>query len=224
MLTGGYAVFWFVTCLLITQVVMAGLTTLIKQIPLQIAVILVLYILAHVETSFFPNANIPWNADVAFLAMTYYAAGYYVRPILQKLFQYRIVFLCALMLPAILITGDLLHLFQYKLDMKVLEYTNWFLDLFIPLAMTLSFLTISYWIVRLKTVAKILSYIGLMSLTIMYMHFPINLVFEELTGEQTVIQYLLLGVIIPVFLHLVISRITLAKILFLGSLYKAKAA
>ncbi|MFD1953721.1 acyltransferase family protein [Paenibacillus thailandensis] len=217
MLTGGYAVFWFVTCLLITQVVFAVLTTLVKGVPFQIAIIIALYLLAHIETTVYPNANIPLNADVTMLAMTYYAAGYYTKPLLQKLFESKFILLFALIIPALLFSGDYFKLFHYSLDMKVLEYTSWVMDLIIPITMTLAFSIICYWIARAKSIAKVFSYIGLMSLTIMYMHFPINLIAEEVIGKHGAIQFLLLGCIVPAIIHSVLDKITLAKVLFLGS-------
>ncbi|WP_141432406.1 acyltransferase family protein [Bacillus sp. 03113] len=211
-MVGPYAVFWFITCLLATQILFTLITYKFKSASIQISILIVLFIIAHVQTTFTKIDRIPWNIDVALIAIFYYAFGYYFKRfkdiILKNIFIICLVFISSLSF----IILDSSGIIQYTLDMKNHLYTNLIFDIIIPICFILSVFILSNLIAKINFIGEI----GKMSLTIMYLHFPLNFLVKYLFGWYNFYSFVIIGLIIPIAIHLIIKRYKLTNLLFQG--------
>jgi polysaccharide biosynthesis protein PslL len=217
-LTGDYAPFWFITCLLGTQIIFGIIHTLIKSKKIQIAIILFFYILAHVESMLVHNKGVmfyaPLATDVILITIAYYAFGFYFKKLLTNIPMYIQIFSLALSIVFIVLQANKILSFQFEL--KYVEYSNIILDFIVPISFTVLFLGISQAIIKSKFTSSVLSTLGMASLTIMYLHFPINLFIDKFITYSSVF-FILIGLIVPLALeNLVIQRNLVLRFLFLG--------
>jgi polysaccharide biosynthesis protein PslL len=164
LLRGQYAVFWFITCLFLTQLVFALIVMRFKEIKTQLLIVGIAFLFAHVESKLLTvhNIPIPWNADVTLLALTYYSFGFYTRRFLINIIQRHLTTIVLLIISIMLIIGNHFEIFTYELDLKYRIYNNLLLDLVIPLSFITTICGISYWISKLP-IAKIFATLGTMS-------------------------------------------------------------
>ncbi|MEH7613992.1 acyltransferase family protein, partial [Gottfriedia acidiceleris] len=225
MLGGEFAVFWFITCLLITQILFGLLTYFFKSLKSQMVIIGTIYIFAHFEIKLVTKLAIvvPWNMDVSLFALFYFAIGFYLKNNfnIKRLFtkEYSILF-CTFTF--VLVIADYYKLFNYRLDMKYHLYTNILLDLLIPTVITIAICAISFWLSKVPKM-NFLSYLGVISLPVMYLHFPINIEIQKVVGNYDWLIFSIIGVVIPVLINvLILERLSITKVLFLGNLSKGK--
>jgi polysaccharide biosynthesis protein PslL len=225
-LTGPYAVFWFITCLYLTQIVFALILIRFKEIKTQLLIVGIAYLLAHVESKILSvhNMPIPWNADVTLLAIVYYSFGFYTRLLLTRIIKHHLTTIILLIISIMFIVGNHYRIFTYQLDLKYHIYNNLLLDLVIPLLFSTTICGISYWISKLP-IAKIFTTLGTMSLSIMYLHMPLNFIGCNLTYNYSPVIFTLIGVIIPVLINkFVLERFSVTKFLFLGIVPKTNSS
>jgi polysaccharide biosynthesis protein PslL len=215
-----YVVMWFIPCMFLTQFLCILIHYYFKSSMLRFGIIFLFYCLSHLETWFAAEHNIfvPWNIDVALLALSYYTFGY----LLQRIFTFykkKIDFLKLLMFCVI---GGTVFIFTlrsqiaYIFDMRSVTYHHLFLDLIIPITLTLLLFSLCILITKLGPLSNILSYIGKSSLIIMYTHVPIKIIYEEATVPN---HYLivLLGLILPLLIaKFLLEKNTYTNLLVLG--------
>ena len=215
---GIFGAFWFVTCLYATQVAFTLLTFGGRSKAVVVAVIAVAYICAHIEAAINLRHPIscPLNLDVALMALSYYAIGFFGKPIIQENRLPKLVYPLAAAVSVALIIGDAHSLFRYDLDMKYLGYTRPVLDIAIPVTMVIALC----WIARMiaKTpIGRFIGVIGSASLTIMYLHMwiihTVRYVYQPGLAEFT-----LIGIFVPLAVWWgVLNRFRITRRLFLGS-------
>jgi len=222
---GAFAVFWFITCLLVTQVVFASITLFFKSIKTQIAIVSLLFIIGHIQSIFLTDRlfPLPWNFDVALVSTFYFAVGFYFKKMSGvKLFSNVKYGLISVLLLFLLVIGDILNVFSYSLDMKKHFYHNLFFDAIIPLIISAFICFISYHLVRLRF-SNALNWLGLISLPIMYLHFPINVILKSVFGEYNWIVFSVNGFAFSVLFYLlIVNNLKFADFLFLGNMPKVK--
>ncbi|MCP1092503.1 acyltransferase family protein [Bacillaceae bacterium OS4b] len=220
LLSGPYAVFWFITCLWFTQVCFALLVLRFKSFKLQIAILGIAYLVAHIQTEFIHFNKIPWNVDVMLIAIVFYAFGYYIKQygsiLTMDVSKKILIFLVCITL----LTIDYFGFINYNLDLKAHVYNNFILDLIIPLTFTTAFFIISKILSNLTFVTEL----GKMSLTIMYLHFPINYLVTAVFGFDGFIPFVFIGLIIPVMIHLIVQRFRITNMLFQGAFKGTKSS
>lgn len=207
-------VFWFITCLFITELLFMVFYLLIKNPQRIIILISILYIVAHVETTFIdPQAvMIPWNADVALICLSYYAFGYYGKNFLKTITPGQCI--CISLLPLLLIILHLNGYYSYKLDLKYLNYTHIIQDFLVPITMTTVLCGISRAIS--KTATKYSTIIATRTMPIMYIHVPLNEILYKVFMHGS-LSNTLIGVLIPVLMSkFIFERFPLTRLLFLG--------
>lgn len=222
-LTGPYGVFWFITCLLFTQLLFGYITRFRKAT--QIVIIVLYYLLAHViSMTSLKNYNLPWNIDVSLIAITYYALGYYGKKAIPALLSRWAVVPVLLLLSAAAFYLDRTGVISYTLNMKYKEYDALVLDLAIPLIISLSVCAIVYWLSRLLPLTW-LGNLGRNTVAIMYLHLPINYGLKTLLGtEYGLIPFTLVGVVIPLLIAWLIVRVPILARLYLGHGGKSRPA
>jgi fucose 4-O-acetylase-like acetyltransferase len=214
-----YTVFWFFTCLFATQVLFAIINLLCKDNRLVIAVVAVAYLLAHVESWLMASHPplVPWDLDVALMAVVYYAIGYFCKKLLANISL--LITSAAVILSVLLIVVDCRGLMNYVLNLKYLVYQHLFLDLSIPMVMAVALLGISQILAR-SGLGRVVSLMGNVALPVVYLHVPVNTVLlVEYHCHYGNFAAILFGLAAPIILSkLVFERFPLTRYLFQGRL------
>ncbi|WP_445491737.1 acyltransferase family protein [Niallia sp. 03133] len=215
-LTGYFTVFWFITCLLFTQILFAAILLFFKSHKSRISIIVLCYVLAHIEASLVPeDFAFPLNADVSLLALAYVAIGWYVKQYAKHLFKSYSVALAILGVFTLLLLGEHLNLFEYTLDMKNHGYTNVVLDLLIPVTFSFTLLLICYWLAKIPSV-NVFANLGKVTMPIMYLHMPFNRIVALEWDSYHWLLFTLIGLVVPLIFYKISEKYTITKVLFLG--------
>ncbi|MEC0212897.1 acyltransferase family protein [Paenibacillus ehimensis] len=214
-LGGWYGVFWFITCLLLVHLLMGYLTR--YSVKVQAAAVLVSYTAAHlVSMTPLAKVDIPWNADVALMAVTFFFLGYTFKAQLAAWLERGTWFIPALLISAAAIVLNKEQIWIFRMDMKMKVYTQPVLDLIVPLACVLVVLQLCYWASRWP-VSSVLAFLGTVTISIMYLHIPVNIVLKYGLGlEYGSLVFTLAGVLIPLGAAWIMSKSPLLTLLFLG--------
>jgi polysaccharide biosynthesis protein PslL len=215
-----YVVMWFIPCMFLTQLLFVLIHFHFKSNMMRFVIILLFYCLSHLETWFAADHTIfvPWNIDVALLALSYYAFGYLLKRIFifsKKNIHFRKLLMFSVIGGAVFIF-TLRSQIAYIFDMRSVTYHHLFLDLIIPITLTLLLFSLCILITKFGQLSNILSYIGKSSLIIMYTHVPIKIIYEEAI-EPNHYLIVLLGLILPLlFTKFRLEKNSYTSLLVLG--------
>ncbi|MEK3902195.1 MULTISPECIES: acyltransferase family protein [unclassified Paenibacillus] len=214
-LTGPYGVFWFITCLLFTQLLFGYIVRYSRSI--QLLIIASAYLLSHViSLTSLKNFNLPWNIDVSLLAITYYAIGFYGKKVIPALIRRYWALPVLLPLCGLVLLLERRGVIQYSLNMKYKEYTSLVLDLAVPLLVSLTICAGVYRLVQLVPLDWMGS-LGRNSIAIMYLHLPLNYSLKYLLGaDYGLIPFTLIGVGVPLLVAMWAVRSPVLSRLYLG--------
>lgn len=214
-LTGPYGVFWFITCLLFTQLLFGFIVR--YTVRTQFLLITSAYALSHlISLTTLKNYNLPWNIDVALLAVTYYAIGYYGKQTIPALIRLRAALPVLLPLCAFVFYMEYAGVIRYSLNMKYKEYDAVFLDLAIPLLISLTICAAVYHLSKLLPLTW-LGNLGRNTIAIMYLHLPVNYAVKYLLGaEYGLLAFTVIGVGVPLLAAWCASRSPALSKLYLG--------
>lgn len=227
-ITGIHGVFWYVTCLFITQILFAITCLYCKKNLTRFVVVISCYLFAHFETinlvpligkSTFKDIVIPWNMDVAFLAIFFLGFGYFTKKFISAIPNYlgmlsiigSIIFMC------------LYHIskLDYHLSLKYLRYDHLFLDAIIPITMCIAVLYLCQIIAKVQLI-KPCTICGKESVTIMYIHLFANAVLSQFFDYGPLL-FTIIGVFVPLLLkRFIIETQPTIKPLFIGLNVKRK--
>ncbi|CAM5191868.1 hypothetical protein UACE39S_04896 [Ureibacillus acetophenoni] len=210
---GGYfGVFWFITTLLITQILFSFVLRFKNQ-KVVFLIILISYMLSYINSAYFADKSIMWNANVALLAIVYYYVGYLLKNRAHIFNMYTAIISLIISMVFFLLKYN--EIYNYAFNMKIYNYHTFGLDLLIPISISFVIFTISKYIERFK-VGEDLAYLGKMSLVIMYLHIPANLLAENFFQYNTVI-FTIIGIILPILVSsLIFEKLYVTRYLFLG--------
>lgn len=222
-LTSYFGVFWFITCLYLTQILFAYIQMKINRLSLKLFIILIFYVVARIITTVpvLTELIIPWNADVVFMAYVYYSIGFYGKDVIKRLIVKFSTLISTLALAIIFVVLNANDLMNFKLDMKHNDYSLVGLDILIPVIFGLFIFAISY---QLSTSLKYnsLGYLGAASLTIMYLHLATNILLQQLFSYTDIFTFTIVGVLIPVIIHyFLLEKFSITRKFFLG-VFKSK--
>jgi fucose 4-O-acetylase-like acetyltransferase len=212
-----YTVFWFFTCLFATQVLFALINLLCKDSRLVLAAVAIAYLLAHAESWLMINHPplVPWDLDVALIAVVYYAIGYFCKKLLADI-SLRIT-LVTVAVSGLLIAIDYRGWMNYVLNLKYVVYQHLLLDLLIPMVMAVALLGISQILARGR-LGRAVTLMGNVALPVVYLHVPINTVLLiEYHCHYGNVAAVLFGFVTPIILSkLVFERFSWTRYLFQG--------
>lgn len=211
-LQGPYGVFWFITVLLLTQLLLGIISNFYKWI--QIFIIAALFVVGHSE--FIISFDWLWNANVVMIAIFYYSLGYYSKEIIRKYHDSFTAAAISAALAAIVIFINVNGQLDFYLNLKMSSYNHFILDIIIPLLFFMPVIYISS-VIEKFPIKEILKVIGQYSIVIMYLHLPVNIFFRTvLEYNVTAFEFTVLGVAIPVIIGYLFSLTKPTRILFLG--------
>jgi polysaccharide biosynthesis protein PslL len=215
-LLGYYGVFWFITCLFITQILFI-LINLYFKLNIQLLVVFSFYLLAHIISSsqYISSIKTPWNFDVSFLALTYYAGGFYSRKWLASIKDKLTYLITGISTCILFVVIENNGLFSYNLNMKDKIFNHVVLDILIPFIFTFTLCLISYWI-SLSIFKNLFLFFGNISLVIMYLHMPINIGIRQIGINTSFLEFIIIGLLVPILFSFVIKNFSITKRLFLG--------
>lgn len=214
-LTGPYGVFWFITCLLFTQLLFGFIVR--YSLRTQLLLIVSAYLLSHlISLTSLSNFNLPWNIDVSLLAVTYYAIGYYGKQAIPALIRRPFALPVLMLLSAIIFGLERSGIISYSLNMKYKEYTALLLDLLIPLLISLTICAGVYWLTKLVPL-NWLGNLGRNTIAIMYLHLPVNYGLKHLVGmDYGLVPFTVIGIGLPLLAAAWMSRFPALSRLYLG--------
>jgi fucose 4-O-acetylase-like acetyltransferase len=191
-----YVVMWFIPCLFFTQLLAVLTFFIFRKNSSRISIILLFYGLAHFENWLSNDYSIfiPWNLDVALLALPYYMLGYLMSRIIVKLDLIKLVII-GMAATGVLFFG-ITSPIAYILDMRSVTYHHIFLDLLIPIALTILLFIVCALLTKAGRLAGWLTYIGQSSLIIMYTHVPIKIILEYLVNANHLL-IVATGIVLP---------------------------
>lgn len=218
MLTGFFASFWFITVLYLTQIAFSLLLLNIRNPKAVAAIIALSYLLSYFDSLFSVSGHdirFLWNADVVLFAIVFYSIGYLLKN--NKIaVNPKVLALCSLV-ACMAVIFDAFGIIDYTLDMKISRYNHFLLDLLIPTSLSILVLRLSRFVEK-YSFSKYLVHAGIYSLSIMYLHMPINILMDHICPRNPLVVSVV-GIVIPVLISkFIFERHYLTRLLFLGKL------
>ncbi len=223
---GVFVIYWFTTCLFVTQCLFAAGLLAIRSRPICIGLVAAAYALAHVESSLLAGPGrpvVPWALDTVLIALPFYALGFAGRRALSL--DYRaagIVSTVAVAAALGLTACRAIGLFHYRLDLRALEYRHPLLDLVVPVAFILALIPLSRLVARTR-LSRGFVLLGMTTMPIMYIHLPLAkaVIGAMQITRPTAAHAVVLGIIcllVPTALaRLLFARVRLLRLGLLGA-------
>ncbi|MCI8577029.1 MAG: acyltransferase family protein [Lachnospiraceae bacterium] len=219
-------VYWYITCFIATLFLFHFLLEHFSDKTVKCLIIAgggISVIESYIAESIhlLKSPGVPWNLDVALLAVVYLAIGFYhkerINLWLAKGSKKSDIF--AVLTTCILVVFCIFNYWGgrrvYYFDMKQLFYKELFMAIVIPCAFGIVLCRLVYWIDIVDTfkwLKKGLCYLGQMTLPIMYLHVPLNTWKVEVKYGRIV--YMLIGVCVPIVFTVLLNRFTIMRKLF----------
>ncbi|WP_057832363.1 acyltransferase family protein [Colwellia sp. TT2012] len=212
-LTGELSVFWFITSLFLTQIVFALIATVANKKVLSI-IMLISLLLAYIAEPFMQDKSYFWAVNTVLYALPFYYAGY-----LYKQFNTSVTSIinhfCIVYTVLFFIAFSLMPEIFY-IDIK---YSNLGMPI-ISFVLSLT-VTVVIFIVAQKTsdmshLAKPFVMLGGMSMTIMYLHQPLQITVKHGFNLDNQFFLILLTILFSIFCHYMLSRTRLSRQYFFG--------
>jgi polysaccharide biosynthesis protein PslL len=212
MLKGTSGIFWFVTCLFLTQQT-ANLvlsTPLRKAAPVIFAVFLVL---AYVNQFMFPRWHLPWDANVVLFSAPVFYVGYLLRG--RALGRTVAILACVLAVAGL---GAVMLGAPWTMDLKNGKYGIPLLSLSAALCCILALMQLSKGMERFSILRAPLGILGRASMTIMFLHLPALVLFQDYFHWEN--PWLLFPIIValPLAADWLFHRFAWTRVIFLGDI------
>jgi polysaccharide biosynthesis protein PslL len=215
LLTGWTSVFWFITCLFVTQQVFNILLN--KFTPKMVCILMfICLIFSYLGSLLFLEFHLPWSLEVTLAALPFFACGYYIR---QANVSFQLPLAPAAAFLIIGLSGLLIFVRpDAAYDMKYAKHGIPFLSFIAALAVIFSLIQIATLICRLPLLKQGLSVAGSASLVIMYLHQPLQIMIKHhsplLSQEWTRIA---LSILISILSYRFLMKYAISRALCLGS-------
>jgi fucose 4-O-acetylase-like acetyltransferase len=204
-LYGYLGVFWFVPCLFMTQ---QFTNYLLARFTLKANLIIIsaCLLVSYLNHSYLQEAKFPYNANVVFAAAPFYFCGYLFKNHIKN-WRFAIVLPFAALGLCLTVVG-----YSNYVDMKNTNYGIIPFTFFSGLALIIVLIAVF----KNLPFLSILSRTGKASLTIMYLHQPIQLfIFDNLTVNPA--WRIGAGVVLPMIVFMIAKNWSVTRALLLGS-------
>jgi fucose 4-O-acetylase-like acetyltransferase len=213
-LTGVVGVFWFVTCLFLTQQLFNFALNRLDSRKKIFILATVLYLFAVVDQYGFKYVSFPWEINIVLCSFIFYTVGHIFGNYIFDFSSIRIDLAAIL----VSISGILLFFYDHSVsfNMKYTHYGWFIISPIVAISITKCISTLSHKIAKVKLLGEFLSFSGKASLTIMFTHQYFHYKFYEYSKEYPWILTftIFFGCLI---LHYFISLSKICRLLFLGS-------
>ncbi|WP_422396786.1 acyltransferase family protein [Staphylococcus massiliensis] len=214
-LQGPLGVLWFISVLLVTQLVMGFISR--YNIYIQLSIITLFYIVGHIiAMTSLSQIELPWKLSAVTGALFYYSMGYYLKNYIVKyVHNFKLIipiFIFLIAFTFLYITLD----FAFSINLKTDVFDSLILDAIIPILISFLICSLSFFLSKVK-VFNFLKWLGRNSITIMYLHLPINIIIMRLLkSDYHDLLFVLFGVFISLAFGLILSKIKFTKHLFIS--------
>ncbi|MGX8882274.1 acyltransferase family protein [Methylovorus sp. SPW-M1] len=208
-LRGIESVFWFVTCLYATQLLVNWL--LIKLPKLANYLCAGMLCISYVN-AYFHDIWLPWNINVVLAAAPIFFIGHVYKRIPNKIPYEWTAFIVAGAAISLLLAG-----FDNTYDMKAAQYGLPFITFLSAIAMIVVLIKIATWLEHINYVRELFIQIGQASIIIMFLHQLVLIKSKIYLGENHEAVRFSLAIIITMAAYYLLKRIALSRALFLGS-------
>ncbi|WP_144646788.1 acyltransferase family protein [Priestia megaterium] len=205
-----YGVFWFVTCLLVTQLTFALTTYMFRSQILIIFIMAVFYGLAHVRG--ISQLMLPWSINTVLIALPYYAIGYYSRNMVHIL-KKKLILSLGIVVFCVIVILEQMQKLNYELDLKAGVYNHLYLDIIIPISCIVLLYHLSNNL-KYRWLEKITESIGMASMSIMFLHIPIYILGLKYTNNGFLLG--IIGILISYSIHQLFKLSFITRFMFLG--------
>jgi len=209
MLTGALGVFWFVTCLFLTQQLMNYLINKLNSKSLLVLMGLFITI-SFINTYIYTEIWLPWNANVIVASAPLFYLGY-----IYKTSAFKINYITLVTLGIVVLLFSFIYP-QNVYGMKNAYYGIPIITLISSIILVLNIKLISEKLSKFKISNRILSEIGKASMVIMYLHQPIQILTKSYLSDNYTIRFLT-ATIISYTIYLILAKFKFGRALFLGS-------
>lgn len=218
--------YWYITCFLFTLFLLALLLKKEYANKKTVALILAGGGIAVIESNLAKYVNlirspgIPWNLDVALLALVYVAIGYYGKAQVRNWLsseehKYDVASVIVFAVIVVFCSFNIKFGFYY-FDMKPVYYRELILAIVVPCAFGVVIARLVYWMGKrkfLNWLNRRVAFLGRTTIPIMFIHAPLNtLLLEHFKYGR--LFYVLIGVGVPVIITLIFSRFMMMRKLF----------
>jgi len=219
-LVGILGVFWFVTCLYITQVLYSWLESCVGMKKIHLAA-LIFIVLAYMNQMFLPSLMLPWNANVVFFAFPLFHIGCMAKRLglmawRAKKSQWLIALAIMLGCLLVYVLGGLA-----PLDMKNTNYGIPVFGFLVAIGCVFILKVIACQWMN-STVGGLLREIGQRSMTIMFIHQLVHVGLEQMTNMAWSLVAVV-SLLLPCLAHEFIKRSNLLSFYLLGANRLAKS-
>ncbi|MFD0836287.1 acyltransferase family protein [Mariniflexile aquimaris] len=208
-LHGALGVFWFITCLFLTQQTMNYLIVKLKT-KILILIISVILVFSYINMVYFPNLYLPWNAHVVLASAPIFYLGFLFKNKNIKIKN-----------SIFLLIGCSVMIFSYfypenVYDMKTTNYGIPLVTLLSSIVLVLNLKIISIKLSNFKWPKLMFSEIGKASMVIMYLHQPIQFLTSSYISESPLFRFLI-TIIVSCLIYRIFLNFKISRSLFLGS-------
>lgn len=174
--------------------------------------------------NFLEFPGIPWNLDVSLMAIVYIGIGFYCKDKIKIILEdeEKKYDLIAVVIIVVLIIFCIFNYSSeevwYYFDMKPVYYKELVSAIIVPCLFGFVICRIIHWLEKVNVVENIFALLGRMTISIMFLHIPLNQWMEDIGYGGLV--YVLIGIVVPVVFTVVFCRFEgLRKLFGLPDLY-----
>jgi fucose 4-O-acetylase-like acetyltransferase len=208
---GAQMVLWFPVCLFFTQQVANLLFRFVPQPSLRWAIGLIFFVFGYANQFLVPDFRLPLALNVVAGALPFFLIGHALRGPWPR---WRVPLA---LLPVVLVMlGIAIPQWPLHFHMRMAEYGWPLLSTLGALGTFLGLLQLCRSLARIPWLVRIANPVGEASMTIMYLHVVVLVQLANI-GATSWIFLLIGGVFLPTALHLVLERISLLRLCFLGA-------
>lgn len=208
-----FGVFWFITCLFFTIVIFNE----VIKLRFKTLIIGCMYIISWINSYYYSEIDFFWNINVVCFSIVFFYFGYLMKK--QKISINRRLIIYSMVIIITFIGLNKTTPLDYVLDMKKQQYNHFLVDILIPLCFIVILLVSSRLIERIPKIGILLITVGRSSLTIMYLHLPIMILFKNYISSNSYFISLIC-IIIPLVINRLFQQSHLTKTLLLGQIYE----
>lgn len=215
-------ILWFLTCLFFVELFWVTVDYKIVSNKIKVFFVLFFYLLAHINSIYFPNIRLPLAIDISFITLAYYYFGVYSKNLIQN----KKLFVISIVMSIFFLIANKLRLTNFGIELWRHHYTNLILDFIVPIAFSIILFNICKYIANFK-ITNIFSFLGKITLPIMCLHLISNATVLNIFNYEPFLYhslyymiFVLIGITIPTLItKCILEKNKILSKLFLGKIY-----
>ena len=212
-LAGELSVFWFITSLFLTQVTFALINHFFDKKSV-LLIILALLTLAYATEHFMQNRTFYLAVNTILYSLPFFYAGYIYKGVSAS--TIRIINKLCIVYTAVIIFWFSVMPEIFYIDIKYSILGMPVISLLLSISLSIIIFIFSQRIRNLGVITKCFSMLGVMSMTIMYLHQPLQITLRHGLGVTHLALLLSITISGCCFIHLFLERFYIGRVFFLG--------